>query len=120
METTPNASHGTTVSIAAAIADTLEMRTLNVFSCTVAGQIASAARTKLASTDNARLPVNADRMHYAMYVTISRSASAPRDTEETADWDAVHQAIHAIRIRADLTPCAKLTPVVQCVSVRRG
>lgn len=73
------------------------MRTLNVSSYTVAGQTANVARTKLASTDNAYLPVNADLMPYVMFLTINRSASVHRDTEATADWDAVHLAIRATR-----------------------
>lgn len=120
METMPSASHRIMALNAAAVVDTLEMRTLNVFNCMVVGQMANAARMKLASTDNACLLVNADQMHFAMFVTINRSASVHRDTEETAGWDAVHLATHVIRTHVVLTLCAKLTLVAQCASVLRG
>lgn len=94
----PTASLGTTVSSAAAEVDSLEMRTLNVSSNTAADPIASAVQTKLASTDSACRPANADQMRYAMFEITNRSANVHQDTAETADWDVVHPAIRAILI----------------------
>lgn len=105
---------------AAAVMDSLEMRTLNVFNYMVAGQTVNAARMKLASTDNAYLLVSADQMHFVMFATINRSASVHRDTEETADWDAIHLAIHAIQTLVVLMLCVKLTLAAQFASVQKG
>lgn len=76
----------------------LETRTSSVSSFMDAGQMASAVRTKLASTDSARLHANADRMHYAMFAITNRNASALQDTEEMADKDVVHRVTRVTRI----------------------